>query len=81
MGNGGVNLVGSEEILLEEGLQEDAAHFAGSEDGYADVGKLGRRFDYRNGDFGHGWLPLASISNARMMLESLLFRIPFQRGI
>ncbi len=40
VGDGGVDLVGGKEILLEEGLQQDAAHLARAEHGHVQVGKL-----------------------------------------
>jgi hypothetical protein len=36
--HGGVNLVGGKQILLQKGLEQDATHFAGAQNGHADVG-------------------------------------------
>ena len=38
MGNGGGDLLGVEQIVFEEGLEQDAAHFAGAENGDAEGG-------------------------------------------
>ena len=38
--HGGVDVFRGEQVLLEESLQEDAAHLAGSEDGDVEVGDL-----------------------------------------
>ena len=36
--NSRVNLVGAEKVQLQEGLRQDAAHFPGAQNGYADLG-------------------------------------------
>jgi hypothetical protein len=51
--HGGVNLLGSEEVLLQEGLQQDAAHLAGAQNGYADLGQLRGYFGGLNGYLRH----------------------------
>ena len=38
VGDGSDNLVGVQEVVFEEGLQEDAAHFTGAKDGDPEVG-------------------------------------------
>jgi hypothetical protein len=53
VGDGGVNLVWREKILFEKGLQQDAAHLAGAEDGDAYVGQLGGYLCGLNGYFYH----------------------------
>jgi hypothetical protein len=55
MGNGGVNLVRGKQVLLQKGLQQDAAHLACAQNGHADVGQLRRDFCGFNGDLGHGF--------------------------
>ena len=40
MTNSPVNLVGSKQVLLQECLQQDAAHLAGAQNGYVEVGQL-----------------------------------------
>ena len=45
VGDGGEEAVGREDLLLEEGLEENAAHFAGAEDGDAGFREIG------HGDF------------------------------
>ena len=53
VGNGGVDVFGSEEVLLEEGLEQDAAHFAGAEDGDVEVGDLRGSLRGLNGYLSH----------------------------
>ena len=40
--HGGVNLPGRKQVLLEEGLQQNAAHFARAQHGQANLGQLRR---------------------------------------
>jgi len=40
MGDSRVNLIGSEEILLQKRLQQNAAHLAGAKHGNANMGQL-----------------------------------------
>jgi hypothetical protein len=50
-----VNLAGREKILLQKGLQQDAAHLAGSQNGHADVGQLRGYFGGLNGYLCHSF--------------------------
>ncbi len=40
VGHGGVNLVRSKKVLLQEGLHQNAAHLAGAQHGHADFGAI-----------------------------------------
>jgi hypothetical protein len=48
-----VNLVGSKQVLLQEGLQQNSAHLPGSQYGYADLGQLRGYFGGLNGYLRH----------------------------
>jgi hypothetical protein len=53
MSHRGVDLIGSEEILLQEGLQQNAAHLASAQNGDAYVGNLRRCFGGLNSYIRH----------------------------
>ncbi len=53
--HGGVDLVGGKEILLEEGLQQNAAHLAGAEHRHVNVGQLRGCCVGLNGYLRHGF--------------------------
>src|ERR1039458_10023697 len=55
MTNSCVNLIRSKKVLLQEGLQQDAPHLAGAQNGYTDFGKLRRYFSGLNGYLRHGF--------------------------
>jgi len=55
VGYGGVDVFRSEEVLLEESLKQDAAHFAGAEDGDVEVGDLCGGLRGLNGYLSHGF--------------------------
>ena len=52
--DGGVNLVRGEEVLLEKGLQQNAAHFARAKNGYVQFGQLRGYCGGLNGYLRHG---------------------------
>jgi hypothetical protein len=49
-----VNLLGSEEVLLEKGLQQNAAHLASAQNGNANLGQLRGYCGGLNGYLCHG---------------------------
>jgi hypothetical protein len=59
----GVNLAGRKKVLLQEGLQQDAAYLAGAQNGHADVGQLCGYFGGLNGYLCHlfssSWIPVS----------------------
>jgi hypothetical protein len=46
------------EVLLQKGLQQDAAHFSGAQNGHANLGQLCGYLRGLNGDLGHVFLGL-----------------------
>jgi hypothetical protein len=63
-----VNLIGSEEILLQKSLEQNAAHLAGAKHGDADVGQLCGNTCGFYSDIGHGGFFLLRIE---LLLEYL----------
>jgi hypothetical protein len=73
----GVNLIRRKQVLLQKGLQQNAAHFARAQNGHADRGQLrGCIWDF-DSDIGHRDFLLLQGRLPAICWSSLGFRIPF----
>jgi hypothetical protein len=76
--HGGVNQVGIKKVLLQEGLQQNAAHLACAQNGHTDLGQLRGNFGGLNGYLRHvfpylEWESCKHYKNTRIRTDAAIF--------